>query len=157
MINLIAAIAKNRAIGNNGKLLCHIPEDLKRFKKLTENNIIIMGRKTYDSLPNKPLKNRINIVITNQDIELDGCIVVHSIEDSLKESKKYNDKEVFIIGGAKIYEQFMDKADKLYLTYIEEDYEADTFFPELVGNWKVVNVKKGEWGNYIFADYEREK
>ncbi len=155
MISIIAALAENRAIGYKGQLLCHISEDLRRFKQLTQNNVVIMGRKTYDSLPFKPLKNRINIVITSKDIELDGCIVVHSTNEALERAVEY-DKEIFIIGGAKIYKQFMDKADKLYLTHIEEKYEADTFFPPIGKEWKVVNIQHGEGNNYIFADYIRE-
>jgi len=145
-ISIIAAIGKNRELGKDNKLLWHIPEDFKRFKELTTNHIVIMGRKTYESLPEKfrPLPNRINVVITqNVNYKFKGIIVYHSLEDALKnlESKIQNSEfsilnsklknEIFIIGGASIYKQGIKYADKLYLTLIDKEYpDADAFFPE---------------------------
>lgn len=140
MINIIAAIGKNRELGKDNKLLWHIPADMERFKKLTTGQVVIMGRKTYESLPEKfrPLPNRINIVVTkNQDFTPVGCAVCHSIEEALERSKikdqrsKKSSNEVFIIGGASIYQQGIKYCDKLYLTLVGKDYpEADAFFPD---------------------------
>jgi len=137
-ISIIVAIAKNYAIGKDNKLLWHIPDDLKRFKKITKGHTVIMGRNTYFSLPIKPLPERRNIVIS--DIigeEFDGCEVVNSIEEALEKVKSEN--EVFIIGGASIYKAFLPLANKLYLTIIEKDFEGDVFFPEInFDEWKVI-------------------
>ena len=146
MINIIAAIGKNRELGKNNKLLWHIPEDFKRFKDLTSGHVVIMGRKTYESLPEKfrPLPNRVNIVITrNKNVveqfiapKIDGAmnrtttIYCNSIEMALEKSKEFN-KEIFIIGGAQIYSLGIKYADKLYLTLVDEEFpDADTFFPD---------------------------
>jgi dihydrofolate reductase len=130
-INIIAAIGKNRELGKDNKLLWYIPEDLKRFKKLTSNHVVIMGRKTFESI-GKPLLNRINIVITrNRSWTPLGCTVCYSLEEALRKAQSQLSKEVFIIGGAEIYKQGIKYADKLYLTLIEQEYpEADVFFPD---------------------------
>ncbi len=135
MISLIVAIDKNRGIGNNNKLLAYIPEDLKYFKRVTNGHTIVMGYKTYMSLPVRPLPNRKNIVLTRKNIELPGAIVIHSIDELLKELN--SDEEVFICGGASIYEQMLPHATKLYVTHIFDEFQADTFFPEITDEWHI--------------------
>lgn len=161
MISIIAAIGKNRELGKDNKLLWHIPEDAKRFKDLTSGHVVIMGRKTYESLPEKfrPLPNRINIVITkNPSFPVsDQLIVVGSIEDAIHQAQeKIPSKEIFIIGGASIYEQGIKYADKLYLTLVEKEYpDADTFFPDYSQFKKVVFEKDGIESllRYKFVDF----
>ena len=138
-ISIIVAVAKNNAIGKDNKLLWHLSEDLKRFKKLTTGHYIIMGKNTYFSLPNRPLPNRTHIVLTDVPGEqVDDCIMAYSIEDAIE--KMHPSEENFIIGGASIYKQFLPYANKLYITRVHEDFEADTFFPELKENeWKILS------------------
>ncbi|MGQ8337715.1 dihydrofolate reductase [Sunxiuqinia sp. A32] len=129
-ISIIVAIAQNFAIGKNNDLLFHLPNDLKYFKKVTTGHTIIMGRNTLLSLPKWPLPNRRHIVITdNPDDHFDGCETVFSIEEAIEKVK--DEKEAFIIGGGMIYRQFYPIAGKLYLTLVHQDFEADTFFPEV--------------------------
>ncbi|MFH2143453.1 MAG: dihydrofolate reductase [Bacteroidota bacterium] len=141
-ISIIVAIAENNAIGKNNDLLCHLPEDLKRFKQLTTGNVIVMGKKTYESLPKRPLPNRTNIVITdNPNDNFKDCTMAFSIEDAI--SKMSDEKENFIIGGGSIYKQFLQYADKLYLTKIIANFEADTFFPEInYHEWEILDEEK---------------
>ena len=134
-INIIAAMAKNRVIGNKGGLPWHIPQDLKYFKKLTSgnNSAIVMGRKTWDSLPIKPLPNRRNFVLTQNNFHTtfpDG-LVLKDPDDIIRLKKIYN--EIWVIGGQSIYEEYIEKpyVDKLYLTEIEDEFEGDTYFPEI--------------------------
>jgi len=158
-ISIIVALAENNVIGNNNDLIWHISDDLKRFKKLTSHKPIIMGRKTYESLPFKPLPNRKNIVITkNKDLVLEGAIVVNSPDEALKIIK--SEEEVFICGGAEIYKHFLSKADKLYLTKVYKEFKGDTFFPKInYDRWKLFNSsgelfdEKSEL-KYSFSDYE---
>lgn len=128
-ISIIVALAKNRAIGKNGDLIWHLSNDLKHFKEVTSGHTVIMGYKTYASLPGKKaLPKRRNIIISSHLTEApEGFEVANSILDTMK--MVYNEEEVFIIGGGMIYEQFLPMADLLYLTKIDKDYEADTFFP----------------------------
>jgi dihydrofolate reductase len=129
-ISIIVAVAENNAIGKDNKLLWHLSEDLKRFKRLTSGNPVIMGKNTYFSLPVRPLPKRKNIVITDVPGErIDGCTMAYSIEDAIE--KMDSDKENFIIGGASRYRQFMPYADKLYITWVHKSFDADTFFPEV--------------------------
>ena len=128
---IIAAAAENNALGKDNQLLWHLPDDFKRFKAITSNHHIIMGRKTFESFP-RPLPNRFHIIITrdlNYSVAHDQCAVVHS----LKEAYAYAAKEevVFVIGGGEIYAQAMADADAIELTRVHERYEADTFFPEI--------------------------
>ena len=138
-ISIIVAIASNYAIGKNNDLLWHISKDLKRFKELTQGHYIVMGKKTYYSLPVRPLKNRTNMVITDVEGEvIDNCLMAYSIEDAI--TKMDPEGENFIIGGGSIYSQFMPFSDKLYITRVHKNYEADTFFPEFsLNNWKLVD------------------
>ena len=137
MISIIVAIAENYAIGKNNDLLWHIPEDLKRFKRLTTGHTIIMGKKTYESLPKRPLPNRRSIIITdNPDEEFEGCMTVYSIDHALKNCLP--SEENFIIGGASVYRQFLPFTDRLYLTIVHKSFDGDVFFPELdFSEWKL--------------------
>ena len=129
-LTIIVAAAENNAIGKDNKLIWHLSNDLKRFKKLTNNHHIIMGRKTFESFP-KPLTNRIHIVITRQENYKvpDGVIVVNSLEAAINKVK--GDEQPFIIGGGEIYKQAMAVADKIELTRVHETFDADTYFPEI--------------------------
>lgn len=133
-ISIIVAIAKNNEIGRNNDMLAHLPIDLKHFKNVTSNHSVIMGRKTFESLPKGALPNRRNIVISrNDNLEIPGAEVVPSLDRALMKVK--DEDEVFIIGGAQIYKQALPIADKLYLTRIHAEFpEADTFFPEIIWN-----------------------
>lgn len=138
MITLIAAAAENNALGKDNDLLWHLPDDFKRFKRLTSNHHIIMGRKTFETFP-QPLPNREHIVITRQpNYAPNGCKVVHHIEDALQLAK--DDDEIFIIGGGEIYVLGLPFANKIELTRIHANFEADTFFPKIdAEKWKLVN------------------
>jgi len=127
-ITIIVAIAKNNAIGKDNKLLWKISDDLKRFKKYTTNNSIIMGRNTFLSLPNGALPNRQNIVITdNKNDKFENVDIVYSIEDAIKCAKN----DIYIIGGGMVYKTFLPLADKIYLTRVDKEFDGDVFFPEL--------------------------
>lgn len=171
-IYVIAAISRNRALGYQGKLIYNIREDLQRFRRLTERHTVIMGRKTFESLPNGALPLRHNIVIsrtlpeadtndwTSDDTTLDVCT---SLDEALDICRKRNEREVFIIGGASIYQQIVDMgiADKFYMTEVDDIPEhADCFFPEIPDNYDV------EWAEvhttskglqYSFVDYYKIK
>lgn len=140
MLNIIACISKiHRAIGYQNRLLYTIPSDMTRFRMLTTGHTIIMGRKTFESLPNGALPNRHNIVISKTREQIAGCEVFASLEEALAARKEAAEDECFIIGGASIYEQALPFADKLYLTIVEKEPEhADTFFPEInPAEWEV--------------------
>ena len=161
MISIIVAIAENGAIGKDNQLLWHISDDLKRFKKITAGHKIIMGRNTLLSLPKWPLPNRTNIVITDNKAEqFAGCEMVFSIEEAV--SKCGKEEECFIIGGASIYRQFLPLADKLYITRVYKDFDADTFFPEISENeWNLTEksetceMEDGSF-SYTFETYLRK-
>ena len=127
MITIIAAVAENNALGKDNQLIWHLPADLKRFKKVTLGHHIIMGRKTFESL-GKPLPNRTTIIITrNKNYKQEGCIVVNSLSEAIEASK--SDENPYILGGAEIYKQALEIADKLDLTLVHQSFEADAFFP----------------------------
>jgi len=129
MITIIAAIAKENALGKDNQLIWHLPNDLKRFKKVTSGHHVIMGRKTFESL-GKPLPNRVNIIITrNNDYTAPGCVVVHSLQEAVKAAKE--DPNPFILGGAQIYKQALEVADVLDLTFVHHSFNADAFFPTI--------------------------
>jgi len=139
MLSIIVAIDNHYAIGRDNQLLCHLPNDLKHFKQITEGHTIVMGRKTYLSLPKRPLPKRRNIVLSTQKWDCEeGVEIVHSIEDLL--SLLNQDQENFIIGGGTIYKTFLPLVEKLYLTRIHHTWnDADTFFPEInPSEWKKV-------------------
>ena len=156
-LSIIAAIsAKDRGIGKGGDLLWHISDDLKHFKELTIGHPIIMGRKTYDSI-GKPLPGRVNIVVTrNEDFNPPGVIVFRSLEDAIEKAKGLDKEEVFIIGGGQIYEQSIEKADKLYLTLIDDQKTADTFFPTYDEFEKISREDFSGDTNYSFVELERK-
>jgi len=150
-ISIIVAIAENRAIGKDNKLLWHLSDDLKRFKKLTTGHTLIMGRNTFLSLPNGALPNRRHIVISDVEGEsFKGCEMAASIEEAVQLAGR--DEESFVIGGGMVYKQFLPMAGKLYLTRVHESFEADTFFPEIdFSHWKALGsekVKAGERNQY---------
>jgi dihydrofolate reductase len=140
IISLIAALTENRVIGKNNDLPWHLPDDMKYFMKTTSGHLVIMGRKNYESIPEKfrPLPNRTNIVVTRQrNYRAKNCTVVHSLDDALNLAHQANVDEVFIIGGAEIYRQGFARADRLYLTEIHAAVDGDTYFPEFNKNhWK---------------------
>ena len=142
MISIIVAIAENYAIGKNNDLLWHIPEDLKRFKRLTTGNTVIMGKKTYESLPRRPLPNRVNIVITDDPNDhFDQCMMAWSIEDALSKSDPAD--ENFIIGGASVYRQFLPFSDRLYITWVHKSFDGDVFFPEIdFSEWLLISSEE---------------
>jgi dihydrofolate reductase len=142
MISIIVAIAENYAIGKNNDLLWHIPEDLKRFRRLTTGHAVIMGKRTWESLPRKPLPDRKNIVITDDPSDhFEGCTMAFSIEDSLLKMDRSD--ENFIIGGASVYRQFLPYADRLYITWVHKSFEGDVFFPEIrFEDWKVISTEE---------------
>jgi dihydrofolate reductase len=132
IVTMVVAIGENNAIGKNNELLWNLPKDLRHFKTITSGHTVIMGRKTFESV-GKPLPKRRNIIITrNTEFAVEGAEVVHTIEDALELCKA--DEEVFIIGGAEIYKMAMQHTDKIYLTVVHENFEADAFFPEIDWN-----------------------
>lgn len=145
-INIIVAIAENYAIGKNNDLLWHLGDDLKRFKKLTSNNVVMMGQKTYESLPVRPLPKRTNIVISDDyDVRYNGCEMAYGITEAMEFAKYWSDDtEVFVMGGGSIYRQFFDMADKLYITKVHKSFEdADVFFPEIdEEKWELIFEEK---------------
>lgn len=152
-LSIIVAVAKDYAIGHNNKLLWHISEDLKRFKAITMGMPIIMGRKTYQSI-GKPLPGRKNIIITrNEQLKIEGCECHNTLESAIDSCKDF--KEVFIIGGGEIYKQTLPIADKLYLTVVDNHYDADTFFPEIdMMKWEETSFdhyEKGDKFQYPFS------
>ena len=128
--SIIVAVDKSNAIGKDNNLLCHLPNDLKHFKSVTEGHPVIMGRKTFESLPKGALPNRRNIVITrNKDLHFERCEMVSSIQEAIDLCK--DESEIFFIGGGTIYNEAICFADKVYLTCIHHKFEADTFFPAI--------------------------
>lgn len=161
-MNMIVAVDKNWAIGYKNNLLVRIPADQRFFREKTTGKVIIMGRKTLESFPGgQPLKNRTNIVITQKkDYDANGAIVVHSLEEALEYVKDYNRKDVYVIGGASIYEQMLPFCDIAYVTKIDYTYEADAYFPNLdeKEEWKIVaetNEQTYYDLEYVFFKYER--
>lgn len=155
-ISIIVAVARNQAIGLNNQLLWHLPEDFRWFKKNTHGHPVIMGRRTWLSLPNKPLPGRKNIVITDTpDDCFPGSICVDSPDAAIQQMDQ--DQENFIIGGGMVYRLFLPEAQKVYLTLVDRDYEADTWFPALnPAEWKEVfrEAHEGDPG-YSFLIYQR--
>ncbi len=161
MISLIAAMDENRLIGKNNDLPWRLPADLAYFKKITMGHVIVMGRKTFESI-GKPLPGRENVIVTSQqDYKVEGASIVHSIEELLQLDE--DSKEVFVIGGAHLYEQTLAHAHRLYLTEIQEQFEGDAYFPQIdERKWSVASKTEGikdEKNPYIyyFTVYEREQ
>lgn len=161
MISLIAAIAANNAIGKQQELLCHLPNDLKRFKAITLGHTIVMGRRTFESLPKGALPGRTNVVVTQQsNAQWDNTTVVHSIDEAFADA---DDKELFVIGGATLYKQTLDRADRLYLTHIHHAFDdADTYFPTInYDEWREIEREEHKADerhpyDYTFVTYERK-
>ena len=157
-IFLIAALANNRVIGKEGKIPWHLKEDLAHFKKLTSNSVVIMGRKTYESI-GKPLSNRINLVMTRNAKEIKDLKVVPNSKVALEVASTYS-KDIFIIGGENIYREFLPFSTKMFLTEVEIDINGDTFFPQWdKQDWtEVSREKKIDAENKIkfsFIEYKR--
>ena len=155
-IAIIVAIAQNFAIGRNNDLLFHLPDDLKRFKRITSGHAVIMGKRTLFSLPKGPLPDRRNIVITDVPGEVfDGCETVYSIDEAVEAVQ--NEQMAFVIGGGMIYRQFYPIAGKLFLTMAHQDFEADTFFPEIDFNdWNETSCEKlfDEKNNFSYSNID---
>ena len=163
-MNLIVAVDQNWAIGKNNSLLVRIPEDQKFFRQTTTGHVVVMGRKTLESFPNKiPLPNRVNIVLTkNQSYQAKDAIIVHSVEELFEVLKNYEDKEIFVIGGQSIYEQLLPYCDVAHVTKIDYSYEADAYFPNLdkMPEWEIVADSDEHTYfdlEYTFYKYERKK
>ena len=163
-MNLIVAVDKNWAIGCNNELLVSIPADMKFFRQTTTGKVVVMGRKTLESFPNKsPLKNRTNIVLTaNSDYKAEGAIVVHSLEELLEELKKYNSEDIYVIGGGSIYRQLLPYCDLAHVTKIDHSYQADAFFPNLdeLPQWQIIDDSEEQTYfdlEYQFLLYQQKK
>lgn len=163
MLSIIVAIAENYAIGKQGDLLCHLPNDLQHFKQITSGQTVLMGERTFYSLPKHPLPNRRNIVLTDQEGKtFEGADVAYSIDELI--SKIDPNEEAFVIGGGMVYKQMMPLADKLYITHIHNSWsDADTFFPEIKEEeWVLTEAEKHSKDeknpyDYTFAEYIRRK
>lgn len=163
MISIIVAVAENYAIGKKGDLLCHLPADLKHFKEITSGKTVLMGERTFYSLPKHPLPNRRNIVLTDvAGKTFEGAEAVYSLQDLC--AKVQGEEEAFVIGGGMVYRQMMPLADKLYITHIHHSWDdADTFFPEIKEDeWKLISSEehKADEKNpydFTFCTYNRRQ
>lgn len=149
---LIVAMDSDRGIGKNNDLMWHLPKDMKFFKDTTQGQIVVMGRKNYDSIPEKyrPLPNRLNVVLTrNVNFEASNCLVFHSLEECLTHFKEESERIVFIIGGGEIYRMALDSGilDEMYITHVHERYDAETFFP---------SFEEGKWESEILFEQEKD-
>lgn len=153
MITLIAAVAKNGVIGNGNVIPWHLPEDFKHFSQTTRDHAVIMGRATWDSLPEKfrPLPKRTNIVVSRSPSHtMSSSYWTDSIDDAIAMAREiHGQDDIFIIGGASIYEQTIAKADKLILSEVDLEPEGDTFFPEIGPEWVVSNRDSREGFNIV--------
>lgn len=163
-MNAIVAVDKNWAIGNKGKLLVSIPNDMKMFRQETTGKVVVLGRKTLATFPGGlPLKNRTNIILTkDKNFSVKDGIVVHSIEELLEELKKYDSETVYIIGGDSVYKQMIPYVDVCHVTFIDHAYEADAYFPDLSKDpeWKMTAISDEMTCfdiEYTFQKWERVK
>lgn len=155
-MKLIVAVDKNWAIGNKNKLLVSIPEDMQFFRRETTGKVVVMGRKTLESFPGgKPLKNRINVVIT-KDVcyNPDNVIVCHSVEEAVKTLQQYDTDDIYIIGGESIYRQFLPMCNIAHVTKINYAYEADTYFPDLDSTNEWIVTESSDERTYFDLEYE---
>lgn len=156
MIIIIVGIAKNRIIGKDNRLPWSIPEDLKKFKRITSGNTLIMGRKTFESI-GKPLPNRFNIVLSRSmqsESDIEGIEISSSVDDAIAKAKKHG-KDIFIIGGTEIYRQFLPIADRLFISHIKKEYQGDSYFPEYdESEWEVES--KEQFDEFDFVVYKRK-
>jgi dihydrofolate reductase len=159
MITLIVAKSKNGVIGNDNKLIWHLPEDLKRFRKLTTNQVVVMGRKTHESI-GRALPNRLNVIVSNNmkwnNPLGDSCVVCYSIEEVLE---KFKYRDLYIIGGGQIYKKFLPFADYIEMTLIDKEYKGDTFFPNIDNHWEEESRESNnnEEFDYHFIKMKRKK
>lgn len=162
-MNLIVAVDENWAIGNKGELLVSIPADMKMFRQETINKVIVLGRKTIETFPQgQPLPKRTNIIVTkNKDFKAGDSIIVNSIDELLEELKNYPTEDVYIIGGASIYEQMLPYCDTAHVTKIDHAYHADAYFPNLdeSDEWEITDMSEEQYYfdlTYHFVKYERK-
>lgn len=162
-MNLIVAVDKNWAIGKDNKLLVSIPADMKFFRETTSGKVVVMGRKTLESFPGgRPLKNRTNIVLTTDtSYQVKDAVVLHSVEELLEELKKYQQEDIFVIGGESIYRQLLPYCTLAHVTKIDHAYEADTYFPNLdeMEEWEMTGESEEQTYfdlEYTFVRYERK-
>ena len=163
-MNLIVAADKNWGIGKDNKLLVSIPSDMKFFRQETMGKVVVMGRKTLESFPNGlPLKNRTNVVLTrDKNYQVKDAVIVHSIDEVLEELKKYDEENIYIIGGESIYRQMLPYCDVAHVTKIDHAYEADAYFPDLDSDpeWEITADSDEQVYfdiTYQFLKYERKK
>lgn len=165
-LKAIVAVDTNGAIGKDGELLFHLAMDLKNFKRITKNHVVLMGRKTFESLPNmKPLPERTNIILTrNLDYKVNGALVIHNDKELDSLFKTLREESIIVIGGGEIYKKFFDRIDYIYLTKVYSKIpDADTFFPELKENeWKcvdssLINIDQTTGISFKFKEYKRIK
>jgi dihydrofolate reductase len=156
-ISIICAIAQNRAIGLNNQLLWHIPGDFKHFKEKTSGHVIVMGQKTFESI-GKPLPNRTTIVLSNDPAcNIEGVIMARTFDEVFQKAREIEKEEVFICGGGSVYAQTIEMVDKLYLTIVKKDFEADTFFPEYDDFKKVISSTESQDENFEYTFLELER
>jgi dihydrofolate reductase len=154
-LKIIVAMTRERVIGNQGRLPWYIPEDLKLFREITLGNTILMGRRTFESIPEKyrPLVQRNNIVLTSGSLVLPGVHFCKSLEEALNLSADFN-LPTFVIGGASLYKQTLPLVDTMFISHIKKTYQGDTYFPELdLGEWKTQEEK--DFKDFVFRVYKR--
>ena len=163
-MNIIVAADKNWAIGKDNKLLVSIPADMKFFRETTTGKVVVMGRKTLESFPNqRPLKNRVNIVLTKDETyQVKDAVVVHDMEQLREELAKYPSEDIYVIGGETIYKQLLDDCDVAHITKIDYAFEADAYFPNLdeMPEWKITQDSEEQTYfdlEYYFYKYEKNK
>jgi dihydrofolate reductase len=163
MITIIAAAGENNSLGKDNDLVWHLPDDFKRFKELTSGNHILMGRKTFETFP-KPLPNRTHLIITRQnDYSVpENCFVFDSIQSAFDKVLEHSDNNIWIIGGGEIYKQSMEIADRIELTRVHSEFEADTFFPEIGEEWELVSEEyhpadERHKYDFTYLTYDRRK
>ena len=163
-MNVIVAVDNNWAIGNKNELLIRIPNDHKHFREETTGKVVVLGRKTLETFPQGlPLKNRTNIILSkDKKYQVKDAVIVHSIEELLEELKKYNEEDVYIIGGDSVYRQMLPYCDVAHITKIDHEYEADAYFPNLDADeeWQITEESDEQTYfdiAYQFIKYERKK
>ena len=162
-MNLIVAVDKNWGIGNKDQLLVQIPNDQKFFRQETTGKVVVLGRKTLETFPNKaPLRNRTNFILsTNKEFKVEGAVIVNSVEELLEKLKKFASKDIYIIGGESIYRQLLPYCDTAHVTKIDHAYNADSHFPNLdeMTEWKITADSEEQTYfdlEYVFLKYEKK-
>lgn len=162
MIKILVACDENSVIGKDNQLIWHLPADLKRFKALTTGHVILMGRKTFESI-GRPLPNRTTIVISRQtDFRAEGTLTAHSVEEAILKAKSLTRDDIFIVGGAEIYTLSLDFADQILLTQLHDIFDGDAFFPEISADaWEIVARERGVTDEknpfqYSFITYQKK-